>query len=131
MSIHQDNPIETVPQRRCRTKGFNRVVFPWKPQRRNLRTQRNLQEVVAKKEGFPALKRTLGEGNKARVSYSDALVDGSPRSEEYPKFVVKDGVEEVEIPTSLMEEVEPLWNNFIVGYFTNDVPHIGSNSRNS
>lgn len=45
--------------------------------------------------------------------------------------MVKDGVEEVEIPTSLMEDVEPLWKNFIVGYFTNDVPHIGSNSRNS
>ncbi|KAF2544753.1 hypothetical protein F2Q70_00020396 [Brassica cretica] len=114
MAIHQDNLIETIPQRRCRTKGFNRVAFPWKPQRRNLRTQRNLQEVVAKKEGFPALKPTLGEGNKARVSYSDVLVDGSPGSKEYPKCVVKDGVEEVEIPTSLMEEVEPLWNNFIM-----------------
>ncbi|KAF3586341.1 hypothetical protein F2Q69_00027368 [Brassica cretica] len=64
--------------------------------------------------GFSCSEIDIGRRKQSEVSYSDVLVDSSPGSEEYPKFVVKDGVEEVEIPTSLMEEVEPLWNNFIM-----------------
>ena len=79
-----------------------------------------------KENPSPVLKALEVEGTSPKVSYSDVIVDGSSRSEEYPEFVVKDAVAEVEVPMSLMEEAEPLWTSFIVGYFMNDAPHIGS-----
>ena len=79
-----------------------------------------------KENPSPDLKALEVEGTSPKVSYSDVIVDGSSRSEEYPEFVVKDAVAEVEVPMSLMEEAEPLWTSFIVGYFMNDAPHIGS-----
>lgn len=66
------------------------------------------------------------EGSQGKVSYSDVLLEGSSITEGFPEFVVRDGVAEVEIPVSLMEDAEPLWRCFIVGYFMNDAPHIGS-----
>lgn len=44
----------------------------------------------------------------------------------HPEFVVTGGVAEVTIPVELMADVEPLWKCFVVGYFMNDAPHIGS-----
>lgn len=43
-----------------------------------------------------------------------------------PDFVVKDGVDDVSIPEELMEDVDPRWKYFVVGYFMNDASHIGS-----
>ncbi|KAL0802596.1 hypothetical protein Bca101_057772 [Brassica carinata] len=45
---------------------------------------------------------------------------------ELPGSQVSDGVAEIEIPEELFEDVEPLCNCFMVGYFMNDAPHIGS-----
>uniref|UniRef100_A0A0D3BML3 DUF4283 domain-containing protein n=1 Tax=Brassica oleracea var. oleracea TaxID=109376 RepID=A0A0D3BML3_BRAOL len=66
------------------------------------------------------------EGGHGKVSYYDVLLENSSVIEDFPEFMVKDGVVEVEIPISLMEDAEPLWRSFIVGYFMNDAPHIGS-----
>ncbi|CAF2054121.1 hypothetical protein YC2023_075231 [Brassica napus] len=66
------------------------------------------------------------EGGHGKVSYSDVLLEGSSVTEDFPEFVVKDGVAEVKIPVSLMEDAEPLWRSFIVGYFMNDALHIGT-----
>ncbi|KAG2292128.1 hypothetical protein Bca52824_038797 [Brassica carinata] len=66
------------------------------------------------------------EGGHGKVSYYDVLLENSSVIEDFPEFMVKDGVAEVEIPISLMEDAEPLWRSFIVGYFMNDAPHIGS-----
>lgn len=79
-----------------------------------------------KENPSPTLKALVVEGTSPKVSYSDVLLDGSSGLEDYPEFVVKDGVAEVEVPMSLMEEAVPLWNSFVVGYFMNDAPHIGS-----
>lgn len=64
---------------------------------------------------------------KEKVSYSDALQDALRESDRYkPEFTVKDGVADVSIPEELMEDVEPLWKCFVVGYFMSDSPHIGT-----
>ncbi|RID53730.1 hypothetical protein BRARA_G01107 [Brassica rapa] len=63
---------------------------------------------------------------QAKVSYSEALVEGSAQSVAEPVFVVKDGIAEVAVPAELLEEEDPLWKCFLVGYFMNGAPHIGS-----
>lgn len=85
-------------------------------------------EVSAKVKEAPPLspKDGVAGGVRSGSSYPEILVEGPSVPEEYPEFVVKDGVAEVEIPESLMEEAEPLWRCFIVGYFMNDAPHVGS-----
>ncbi|WZZ33001.1 hypothetical protein YC2023_016402 [Brassica napus] len=60
-----------------------------------------------------------------KSSYS-AVVEGAPATAEEPEFVVKDGIVEIAIPAELLEDVEPLWKCFVVGYFMNDARHIGS-----
>ena len=40
--------------------------------------------------------------------------------------MVKDGVAAVEIPAELLDDSEPLWKCFLVGYFMSEAPHIGS-----
>lgn len=62
-----------------------------------------------------------------KPSYSAVVSDVLPESDRYqPEFVVKDGVADVSIPEEIMEDVEPLWKCFEVGYFMNDAPHIGT-----
>lgn len=61
-----------------------------------------------------------------RISYPAALVNGASVLDQNPSFVVKDGVAEVAIPEEVFADVEPLWRCFVVGYFMNDAPHIGS-----
>lgn len=63
---------------------------------------------------------------RGRVSYSSVLVEGSAGVELSPEFVVKDGVAAVEIPAELLDDSEPLWKCFLVGYFMSEAPHIGS-----
>ncbi|KAJ4875984.1 DUF4283 domain-containing protein [Raphanus sativus] len=65
------------------------------------------------------------EGSR-RVIYSDVLVEGISSQGPTPDFVVKDGVAEVAIPEEVFTDVVPLWKCFMVGYFMNDAPHIGS-----
>lgn len=60
-----------------------------------------------------------------KSSYS-SVVEGAPATAEEPEFVVKDGIVEIAIPAELLEDVEPLWKCFVVGYFMNDVRHIRS-----
>lgn len=43
-----------------------------------------------------------------------------------PDFEIVDGVADIEIPTEIFEDVEPLWKSFAVGYFMGDSPFIGS-----
>ena len=68
----------------------------------------------------------MGSIGEERVSNSLALVEGSSAADHSPEFVVKDGVAEVAIHEEVFEDVERLWRSFIVGYFMNDAPHIGS-----
>ncbi|KAH0863393.1 hypothetical protein HID58_080604, partial [Brassica napus] len=59
-----------------------------------------------------------------KISYSNAVCDDLDEAVK-PVFVVKDGIADVSIPEDLMEDVDPLWKCFVVGYFMNDAPHIG------
>ncbi|CAN6905795.1 unnamed protein product [Brassica oleracea] len=60
-------------------------------------------------------------------SYSAVVKEGSSSSlVEEAVFVVNDGIAEVAIPEEILEDVNPLWKCFVVGYFMNDAPHIGS-----
>lgn len=68
---------------------------------------------------------TVSEGSVKKTSYSEAVRDDLSETLQ-PDFVVKNGVADVSIPEELMEDVDPLWKYFVVGYFMNDVPHIGS-----
>lgn len=65
------------------------------------------------------------EGSVKKTSYSNAVRDDLDEAIK-PDFVVKDGVDDVSIPEELMEDVDPRWKYFVVGYFMNDAPHIGS-----
>nr|VDD56607.1 unnamed protein product [Brassica oleracea] len=65
------------------------------------------------------------EGSSKKASYSEAVRDVLSETIQ-PYFVVKDGVADVSIPEELLEDVDPLWKGFVVGYFMNDAPHIGS-----
>ncbi|KAF3507671.1 hypothetical protein F2Q69_00004994 [Brassica cretica] len=68
---------------------------------------------------------TVSEGSVKKTSYSEAVRDDLSETLQ-PDFVVKNGVADVSIPEELMVDVDPLWKYFVVGYFMNDVPHIGS-----
>ncbi|KAH0872153.1 LOW QUALITY PROTEIN: hypothetical protein HID58_069515, partial [Brassica napus] len=53
-------------------------------------------------------KVAMVEGGHGKVSYSDVLLEGSSVTEDFPEFVVKDGVAEVKIPKSCTEIVAKL-----------------------
>ena len=82
--------------------------------------ERRLVEDMGFDSGSPA------EKSAERVSYSEALTVGSSGVELKPDFIVKDGVAEVAIPEAVFADVVPLWKCFVVGYFMNEAPHIGS-----
>lgn len=74
----------------------------------------------------PVRRSEAGDIGPEKVSYSAALVDGKLGLDLQPDFVVKEGVAEVSISKEVFADVEPLWKCFVVGYFMNDAPHIGS-----
>ncbi|CAN7042795.1 unnamed protein product [Brassica rapa subsp. trilocularis] len=78
-----------------------------------------------------AVSQEVGTGGAAgaagaRISYAGAVDGSSESSSSQPIFEVKNGVAEIEIPVEIFEDAEPLWKCFMVGYFMNDAPHIGS-----
>ena len=85
----------------------------------------NLAPIEAEGKGNKVEVVLEKEGTSNKTSYSEAVREVLAESIN-PEFVVTDGVAEVSIPEELMEDVEPLWKCFVVGYFMNDAPHIGS-----
>ncbi|CAN6832360.1 unnamed protein product [Brassica oleracea var. botrytis] len=81
------------------------------------------EELVAK-EGL-AEKRSEKVLVNEKNSYAEAVNVGSG-SNISPVFEIVDGVADIEIPTEVFEDVEPLWNSFVVGYFMGDSPFIGT-----
>lgn len=81
------------------------------------------EELVAKEGGS---EKRIGNGSeKEKTSYAEVVNEGSG-SNISPEFVIINGVADIEIPKEIFEDVEPLWNNFVVGYFMGDSPFIGS-----
>ncbi|KAH0929442.1 hypothetical protein HID58_015169 [Brassica napus] len=81
------------------------------------------EELVAK-EGLAGKKSGKDLANE-KSSYAEAVNVGSG-SNISPVFEIVDGVADIEIPTEIFEDVEPLWNSFVVGYFMGDSPYIGT-----
>ena len=67
---------------------------------------------------------SVGSGSEFLFGGSERNTSGNDRFQ--PDFVVKDGVADINIPEEILEDAEPLWKCFVVGYFMNDAPHIGS-----
>ena len=81
------------------------------------------EELLAKEGGS---EKRIGNGSeKEKTSYAEVVNEGSG-SNISPEFVIINGVADIEIPKEIFEDVEPLWNNFVVGYFMGDSPFIGS-----
>ena len=85
----------------------------------------NLAPIEAEEKGNEVEVVLEKEGTSKKTSYSEAVREVLAESIN-PEFVVTDVVADVSIPEELMEDVEPLWKCFVVGYFMNDAPHIGS-----
>ncbi|CAN6869578.1 unnamed protein product [Brassica oleracea] len=51
-----------------------------------------------------------------------SLVVGSSR----PVFEVSNGVAAIDIPEDIYTSSDPLWKNYVVGYFIGDAPHVRS-----
>ena len=81
------------------------------------------EELVAK-EGLAGKKSGKDLANE-KSSYVEAVNVGSG-SNIPPVFEIVDGVADIEIPTEVFEDVEPLWNSFVVGYFMGDSTYIGT-----
>lgn len=62
---------------------------------------------------------------REKSSYAEAVNVGTGTTAG-PDFEIVDGVADIEIPTEIFEDVEPLWKSFAVGYFMGDSPFIGS-----
>ncbi|WZZ70089.1 hypothetical protein YC2023_081459 [Brassica napus] len=43
-----------------------------------------------------------------------------------PVFEVSNGVAAIDIPEDIYTSSDPLWKNYVVGYFIGDAPHVGS-----
>ena len=81
---------------------------------------------LGEKKGSPEKSSSKVFDGKDKVLYSQILAEEGSTSVLNHEFVVKDGVAELVIPAELMEDANPLWKCFVVGYFMNTAPHIGS-----
>ncbi|ESQ38551.1 hypothetical protein EUTSA_v10029226mg, partial [Eutrema salsugineum] len=62
-----------------------------------------------------------------KESYADVAQEAqSVDSGLEPVFVVANGVAEVMIPETILEDNPPLWKCFVVGYFMGEAPHVGT-----
>ncbi|CDY08918.1 BnaC08g11480D [Brassica napus] len=65
--------------------------------------------------------------SREKVSYSAVVRDDLSEDDRFqPIFEVKDGIADISVPKELLDDVDPLWKCFVVGYFMSDAPHIGS-----
>ncbi|KAF3593051.1 hypothetical protein DY000_02020508 [Brassica cretica] len=64
----------------------------------------------------------VGVGDPAAQNPWKSLVVGSSR----PVFEVSNGVAAIDIPEDIYTSSDPLWKNYVVGYFIGDAPHVGS-----
>lgn len=61
----------------------------------------------------------------AAKSPRNAPVSGEKLSDSRPIFAVSNGVAAIVIPEELFASSDPLWKDFLVGYFIGDTPHVG------